>query len=45
MLKIIVRPDLTMLIQAGLYSGDEESVVSFRFLLQSLQAVLREGEA
>lgn len=43
-LKILVRPDLTVVIQAGLYCGDEESLGSFRFLLQSLQAVLREGE-
>lgn len=42
--KIIVRPDLTVIIQAGLYSADEDSLASFRFLLQTLQGVLREGE-
>lgn len=40
-LKIIVRPDLTAVIQAGLYSADEESLGSFRFLLQTLVGVLR----
>lgn len=43
-LKIVVRPDLTVLLQAGVYAGEEDSLQSFRFYLQSLQAALRETE-
>jgi hypothetical protein len=43
-LKIVIRPDLSAILQAGVYASDEESLASFRFLLQSLQAALREIE-
>jgi hypothetical protein len=41
-LKIVIRPDLSAIIQVGIYSADEESEASFKFYLQTLQAVLRE---
>lgn len=42
LLKIIVRPDLNVVLQVGIYESEENCLRNFRFYLQSLQMVLRE---
>ena len=40
-LKINVRPDLSVVLQLGIYESEENCLKNFRFYLQSLQLVLK----
>lgn len=41
-MKIIVRPDLNVVLQAALYTTEEDCIYAFKFYLQSLQMALAE---
>ena len=43
-LRIIVRPDLTVVLQAGLYGKEPREEQSVEFYLQSLRGALREQD-
>lgn len=45
LLKIVIRPDLSVVLQAALYAGEDDHVQNFQFYLQSLEAALQETES
>lgn len=40
-MKVNIRPDLSVVLQAGVYESEENCVKNFRVYLQGLQMVLR----
>lgn len=43
-LRVSVRPDLTVVLQAGLYEDEENATRNFRLYLQTLEMLLKEAE-